>query len=170
MITKSFVAPALPLPPKDYSVLSATDQIRVLRLYFNYLDDYLLTLATPLSGLTADRPTTNLVVGDYYFDTDLNLPIWYDGTDWIWLKINTNDVADSATIFTVPSRKALEPVTRGFCRRTLKPLLQFRLGMKLSFIGLLTKLMSPPLQPMVFIYFTTQPKPHRLPDAAGTVV
>jgi hypothetical protein len=83
MITKSFAAPALPLPPRDYSVLSATDQIRVLRLYFNYLDDYLLTLATPLSGPTADRPTTNLVVGDYYFDTDLNLPIWYDGTDWI---------------------------------------------------------------------------------------
>jgi hypothetical protein len=45
--------------------------------------NYLLTLATPPSGPTASRPTTNLAVGDYYFDTDLNLPIYYDGTDWI---------------------------------------------------------------------------------------
>jgi hypothetical protein len=49
----------------------------------NLLDNYLLTLATPPSGPTASRPTTNLAVGDYYFDTDLNLPIYYDGTDWI---------------------------------------------------------------------------------------
>jgi len=83
MIEKRFVAPALPLPPREYDSLSATDQIRVLRLYFNLLDGYLNTLATPPSGATADRPVTNLVVGDYYFDTDLNLPIWYDGTDWI---------------------------------------------------------------------------------------
>jgi hypothetical protein len=54
-----------------------------LRLYFNLLDNYLLALATPPSGPTASRPTTNLAVGDYYFDTDLNLPIYYDGTDWI---------------------------------------------------------------------------------------
>jgi hypothetical protein len=24
-----------------------------------------------------------LQLGQQYFDTDLNLPIWYDGTDWI---------------------------------------------------------------------------------------
>ena len=83
MIEKRFVAPALPLPSQQYDPISAVDQIRVLRLYFNLLDNYLVTLATPPSGPTADRPTTNLVVGDYYFDTDLNLPIWYDGTDWI---------------------------------------------------------------------------------------
>jgi len=83
MIVKTFVAPALPLPPNQYDPVSAVDQIRVLRLYFNLLDGYLNTLATPPSGATADRPTTNLVVGDYYFDTTLNLPIWYDGTDWI---------------------------------------------------------------------------------------
>jgi hypothetical protein len=83
MITKNFVAPALPLPPQQYDALSATDQIRVLRLYFNLLDGYLNTLATPPSGTTTDRPITNLVIGDYYFDTTLNLPIWYDGTDWI---------------------------------------------------------------------------------------
>jgi hypothetical protein len=83
MIVKTFVAPALPVPPREYNSLAATDQIRVLRLYFNLLDGYLNTLATPPSGATTDRPTTNLVIGDYYFDTTLNLPIWYDGTDWI---------------------------------------------------------------------------------------
>lgn len=41
MIEKNFVAPALPLPPRQYDVLSATDQIRVLRLYFNLLDNFL---------------------------------------------------------------------------------------------------------------------------------
>jgi hypothetical protein len=42
MITKSFAPPALSLPPQQYSVLSATDQIRVLRLYFNLLDRFLV--------------------------------------------------------------------------------------------------------------------------------
>jgi hypothetical protein len=83
MISKNFVAPALPLPPEQYDSLSAMNQVRVLRLYFNLLDNYLSAIAVPPSGTTADRPITNLVVGDYYFDTTLNLPIWYDGTDWI---------------------------------------------------------------------------------------
>jgi len=51
MIEKNFVAPALPLPPREYNVLSATDQIRVLRLYFNLLDNYLSnTILDALNG------------------------------------------------------------------------------------------------------------------------
>jgi hypothetical protein len=51
MIGKNFVAPALPLPPREYSVLSATDQIRVLRLYFNLLDNYFSsTILDALNG------------------------------------------------------------------------------------------------------------------------
>jgi hypothetical protein len=51
MIEKNFVAPALPLPPKEYSALSATDQIRVLRLYFNLLDNYFSnTILDALNG------------------------------------------------------------------------------------------------------------------------
>lgn len=51
MITKNFVAPALPLPPRQYDVLSATDQIRVLRLYFNLLDNYFSnTILDALNG------------------------------------------------------------------------------------------------------------------------
>ena len=50
MINKNFVAPALPLPPQQYSVLSATDQIRVLRLYFNLLDQYLNEVTSAING------------------------------------------------------------------------------------------------------------------------
>lgn len=35
-------------------------------------------------GDTASRPDATLIgVGSIYFDTDLNQPIWSDGTDWI---------------------------------------------------------------------------------------
>jgi hypothetical protein len=34
------------------------------------------------SGTTANRPINGLVVGSYYFDTDLNITIWYNGSGW----------------------------------------------------------------------------------------
>ena len=34
------------------------------------------------SGTTPDRPT-GVVIGTMYFDTDLNMPIWWNGTDWV---------------------------------------------------------------------------------------
>lgn len=82
-ITKNFVAPALPIPGREYDSIEQTDLIRVLRLYFNRLDGYLSAVSVPQSGPTADRPTTNLVVGEYYFDTTLGTPIWYDGSGWV---------------------------------------------------------------------------------------
>ena len=41
-----------------------------------------LTDATIPSGPTADRPTSQQGVIQY-FDTDLNKPIWFNGTDWV---------------------------------------------------------------------------------------
>lgn len=35
------------------------------------------------SGTTAQRPTTNLVIGMQYFDTTLGQPIWWNGTAWV---------------------------------------------------------------------------------------
>lgn len=35
------------------------------------------------SGTTAQRPTKNLWKGRPYFDTDLGLPIFYNGSSWI---------------------------------------------------------------------------------------
>lgn len=34
------------------------------------------------TGTTAERPTTNLLIGQYYYDTTLSKPIWYNGTAW----------------------------------------------------------------------------------------
>jgi hypothetical protein len=35
------------------------------------------------NGDTASRPTFALIVGAMYFDTDLGIPIWYNGTAWV---------------------------------------------------------------------------------------
>lgn len=37
---------------------------------------------TPKSGLTASRPATT-VIGEFYFDTDLNKPVWFNGNVWV---------------------------------------------------------------------------------------
>ena len=39
--------------------------------------------ALTTSGTTAQRPTTLLWVGRTYYDTTLNRPIWYTGSNWI---------------------------------------------------------------------------------------
>lgn len=44
MITKKFKAPALPIPKREYDQTEQTDLIRVLRLYFNLLDDYFVNV------------------------------------------------------------------------------------------------------------------------------
>ena len=85
-ITKNFIAPAIPVPPVEYDQRYSTDLIRVLRLYFNQLDNFLTIATIPEFGSTADRPTTNLAIGQQYFDTDLGttgIPIWWDGSDWV---------------------------------------------------------------------------------------
>lgn len=41
IVEKKFVAPALPVPPIEYDQRYSTDLIRVLRIYFNQLDDLL---------------------------------------------------------------------------------------------------------------------------------
>jgi hypothetical protein len=35
------------------------------------------------SGVTANRPTGDLYVGKFYFDTTLGKPIWYEGPGWV---------------------------------------------------------------------------------------
>jgi hypothetical protein len=47
---KSFIAPALPVPPVEYDQRYGTDLIRVLRLYFNLLDAYLNSVNSSLNG------------------------------------------------------------------------------------------------------------------------
>jgi hypothetical protein len=83
MTIKKFVAPALPTAPAEYDQ-SRDDQLNQnLRIYFNNLDNFLVAISTPQNGATADRPTQNLQIGQFYFDTTLGYPVWYDGTDWV---------------------------------------------------------------------------------------
>ena len=75
-------APSLPIPTSDYDK-GQQDQFQyALRLYFNRLDAFNIAANTPPSGPTTDRPIENLQVGDFYYDTTLGIPIWYNGTVW----------------------------------------------------------------------------------------
>jgi hypothetical protein len=77
-----FRAPALPIQPIEYD-RSQMDQFQnALRLYFNRLDDYNVQNSIPASGTTADRPVLELQIGQFYFDTTLGIPIWWNGTVW----------------------------------------------------------------------------------------
>ena len=83
MTVKKFRASPLPNPSLEYSVETQQQLVRVIELYFGQLDNFLQVLATPTSGVTANRPTLELQIGQYYFDTTLGHPIWYDGTNWV---------------------------------------------------------------------------------------
>jgi hypothetical protein len=83
MTIKKFVAPALPTAPVEYDHRRDDQLNQNLRIYFNNLDNFLVAISTPQNGATADRPVQNLQIGQFYFDTTLGYPIWYDGTDWV---------------------------------------------------------------------------------------
>ena len=75
-------APSLPMPTPDYDK-GQQDQFQyALRLYFNRLDEFNLASSIPSAGITADRPTRGLQIGQQYYDTTLGIPIWYNGTVW----------------------------------------------------------------------------------------
>ena len=83
-------APALALTPTQFSQVHFDLFNAQLRVYFNTVDavnnqiqQAIINLSTPSAGDTASRPSTSLQVGQQYFDTDLGIPIWWNGTDWI---------------------------------------------------------------------------------------
>jgi len=82
MTIKKFVAPALPTAPAEYDQRRDDQLNQNLRIYFNNLDAFLTAISTPQNGITADRPTQNLQIGQFYYDTTLGIPIWYNGTVW----------------------------------------------------------------------------------------
>ena len=75
-------SPALPIQPKEYDQNQMEQLLNALRLYFNRLDQFNIANSTPEYGLTADRPTIGLQIGQFYFDTTLGYPIWWNGTVW----------------------------------------------------------------------------------------
>jgi hypothetical protein len=80
-------APNLPNAPQEGYNFGYFDQYsNVLRLYFNQIDNFTQAAAIPLSGTTAQRPLQSvqapLATGQFYYDTTLDRPIWWNGTVW----------------------------------------------------------------------------------------
>jgi hypothetical protein len=61
-IQKTFVAPALPVPPVEYDQRYATDLIRILRLYFNQIDNFQNAVAGILNGTACEGNMTPLPI------------------------------------------------------------------------------------------------------------
>jgi hypothetical protein len=76
-------APNLLIAPVVYDQRYIDQLNNALRLYFNQIDNFTQNVTVPPSGTTANRPTERREVGQYYFDTTLGIPIWYDGTNWV---------------------------------------------------------------------------------------
>ena len=87
-LLRSPKAPNLPnAPAAGYSPVYFDQYSNVLRLYFNQIDNFTQAAAIPLSGTTAQRPLQSvqapLPIGQYYFDTTIGRPIYWNGTNWI---------------------------------------------------------------------------------------
>lgn len=70
-------------PPSEYDSRFFEQLNNALRLYFNQIDNFSQGVNVPSSGTTTSRPTAFLQIGQFYFDTTLGYPIWYNGTDWV---------------------------------------------------------------------------------------
>jgi hypothetical protein len=80
-------APNLPNAPREGYNFGYFDQYsNVLRLYFNQVDSFTQAALIPDSGVTASRPISTvqvpLPIGQFYYDTTLDRPIWWNGTVW----------------------------------------------------------------------------------------
>ena len=75
--------PNLPVAQEDYDQQAQSQLLNVLRLYFNQLNNYSQSTAIPSSGITSNRPTQTLQIGQFYFDTTLGYAIWYNGKNWV---------------------------------------------------------------------------------------
>lgn len=75
-------APNLPVSPAQYSKQYQDQISNVFRLYFTQVDNYTQASAIPANGTTANRPTSNLQIGQFYYDTTLGYPIWWSGSVW----------------------------------------------------------------------------------------
>jgi hypothetical protein len=76
-------APNLPIAPTQYSQQYQDQLNNIHRLYFSQVDNFTQAINIPSSGTTSDRPTTNLQVGQLYFDTTLNTLIAWTGSTWV---------------------------------------------------------------------------------------
>jgi len=86
-VIRPTISPNLLVAPNEYQQRYADQLNNALRLYFGQIDNFTQNIVVPTSGVTADRPVTSaelaLPIGFFYFDTTLNRPIYWTGTNWI---------------------------------------------------------------------------------------
>jgi len=75
--------PNLNIAPQEYNPAIENQLLNQLRLYFNQLNNYTQATATPNYGIKSNRPLSNLQIGQFYFDTTLGYPIWWNGQKWV---------------------------------------------------------------------------------------
>lgn len=72
---------------KDGTVVFFTDLNIKAYVYngkvYDFYGNIIRGLDYKKAGLTSQRPTLSLTIGQMYFDTTLKKPIWYDGTAWV---------------------------------------------------------------------------------------
>jgi hypothetical protein len=76
-------APNLLIAPVEYTQQYQDQFSNALRLYFSQLDNFTQGINLPNSGATTGRPIDNVSVGQFYFDTTLGIPIWWNGKNWV---------------------------------------------------------------------------------------
>jgi hypothetical protein len=80
-------APNLPIGPVEYDQRYQDQLTNALRQYFAQIDNFTQASVIPDSGTTAERPVNTgspkLQIGQYYFDTTVGKPIWWNGTIWV---------------------------------------------------------------------------------------
>jgi len=79
-------APNLPVAPTEYDQRYVDQLTNALRLYFTQIDNFSQAIILPDSGTTANRPVGTtavpLLTGQFYYDTTLDRPIWWNGSVW----------------------------------------------------------------------------------------
>lgn len=74
----------MPFPKAPFQSQIADAANRATSVWAQWIDRVQLVLnAVTGSGPTAGRPTSDLYVGQIYFDTDINQQVVWDGTNWI---------------------------------------------------------------------------------------
>ena len=83
IVLRSTKAPNLLIAPVDYRQAYLDQLNNALRLYFTQIDNFTQGILVPASGATSSRPIEKLLVGQYYFDTTLGIPIYWNGVEWV---------------------------------------------------------------------------------------
>jgi len=76
-------SPNLPIAPVEYDQRYQDTLNNAFTKYFTQIDNYTQNAGVPVNNTTANRPTANLLVGQFYFDTTLGYPIWWSGAHWV---------------------------------------------------------------------------------------